>query len=728
MGGELMIGHVLVEITSRKVDKTFTYSIPKEFEEILQVGMRVLVPFGNRRLEGFVLKIEKQLEDLDYELKDMIEIVDSDPILNEEMLLLGRYISKTTLCTLMSAYQTMLPVALKARKDCVVPKKYDVYLKLVDVFFVPRNNTQKMILDLFQDHSVVLRKQASDISSSSLKTLIQRGVIEEFFQEVYRMNYIGQESDIKPVLNEEQQMVVTSILECKNQFQPFLVHGVTGSGKTEVYMRVIEDVLNDGKEAILLVPEISLTPQIIATFQRRFGDQIAILHSRLSDGEKYDEWRRIERKEVSIVIGARSAIFAPFTNLGVIIIDEEHTPTYKQENNPRYHALMMALWRSKRHLCPLILGSATPSVESYTRAKLGNYRLLEMKNRVNCQLPRVRLIDMGNSIKKGQRVLSLELQEAILKRLEGHEQVILLLNRRGYEVVFSCSECGYTDQCPNCDIPLTYHKTRNLMECHYCNYSHPKLIVCSKCHHKSMSGLGMGTEKLEQIVTEMFPTARVVRMDVDTTRRKGSHERIITSFGNHEYDILIGTQMIAKGLDFPLVTLVGVVNGDSTLNIPDFRSAERTFDLLNQVAGRAGRGSRSGEVFIQSFNIDHYSIQCAAQHDYFSFYQEEMKIRKKLCYPPYFHLCLIRLSGRDMNQLELESKKIYDYLVSHVTNVVVLGPSMANMPKINQVYYMNIILKYQKLVDIFEYVVFLEGQYRSSSRVRMDVDFQPVQI
>lgn len=723
-----MICHVLVEITSKKVDKTFIYLIPECFQSVMQIGMRVLVPFGNRKLEGFVLKMEKKPEKLDYVLKEIIDIIDSEPILNEEMLELGKYMSKTTLSTLMSAYQTMLPVALKARSKIMVSKKYETYLKLVDSDYVASNLSQQKILDLFFNSNEVLKKDANKISVSSLKTLIGKSVIEEFEREVYRKVIHGNQIDERPILNEEQNKVIVSILNCRDRFQPFLLHGVTGSGKTEVYMRVIESVLKDEKEAIMLVPEISLTPQIIDTFQKRFGDQIAILHSRLSDGEKYDEWRRIERKEVSIVIGARSAIFAPFTNLGVIIIDEEHSNTYKQENNPRYHALMMALWRGKRHCCPVVFGSATPSIESYTWAKMGKYQLLEMKNRVNSCLPQVKLIDMKQSIRQGNRILSLPLQNAITERLKRKEQVILLLNRRGYEVIMTCQDCGYTDQCPNCDIPLTYHKDRHMMECHYCNYSHPKLLVCPKCHSKSISGFGLGTEKLEQVVSSMFPTARVVRMDVDTTRLKGSHEKIITSFGNHDYDIMIGTQMIAKGLDFPLVTLVGVVNGDSTLNIPDFRSAERTFDLLNQVAGRAGRGELTGEVFIQSFNIDHYSIQCAAEHNYLSFYKQEMNIRKKLKYPPYFHLCLLRLSSRDMKLLEIESEKIHRYLKQHLKNTILLGPSMANMPKVNQTYYMNIILKYQKLSDIFESVSFVEQKYRSVSKIRVDVDFQPLKI
>lgn len=381
------------------------------------------------------------------------------------------------------------------------------------------------------------------------------------------------------------------------------------------------------------------------------------MHSRLSDGEKYDEWRKILRGEVSIVIGARSAIFAPFTNLGLIIIDEEHTSTYKQENNPRYSAIDIALKRAKRYNIPLLLGSATPQIESYTRSKNNTYELLEIKKRVNNNLPKVMLVDMKEEIKKGNKVISSSLYNSLKECLEKKEQAILLLNRRGYSTVITCHDCGYVDKCPNCDIPLTYHKKIGKMKCHYCDYEKVLITVCPECKKNDLWDFGMGTEKLESIIKDMFPSARVVRMDVDTTRLKGAHEKIINAFQNRDYDILIGTQMISKGLDFPLVTLVGVVNGDATLNIPDFRSAERTFQLLNQVAGRAGRGKKLGKVIIQGFNINHYSIVCASNHDYIGFYNEEMKIRKSLVYPPFCNLALIKIISPDFNLANDEGKK-----------------------------------------------------------------------
>ena len=474
------------------------------------------------------------------------------------------------------------------------------------------------------------------------------------------------------------------------------------------------------------MPEISLTPQVVNIFKKRFGSIIAILHSRLNNGEKYDEWRKIEEKKAKVVIGARSAIFAPFTDLGIIIIDEEHSATYKQENTPKYSAIDIALKRGKTHNCPVVLASATPSVESYTRAKSGIYTLLEMKNRVNNNLPKVYLIDMKNEFKKGNRIFSEDLTNKINERLKKQEQIIILLNRRGFSTVISCKECGFTHKCPNCDIPLTYHKSSNSMKCHYCDYTVPKLTSCPICHSKNINSLGMGTEKLEELLQEKF-NARVVRMDVDTTRKKGAHEKIIKDFEERKYDILLGTQMIAKGLDFPNVTLVGVINGDSSLNIPDFRSAERTFELLNQIAGRAGRGNIKGEVVIQGFNMNHYSVVCASTHDYQTFYKEEMKIRKALKYPPFYNLTQITISGKNEEEVAKEALKITDYLRGKFPNHIILGPSLSNMPKINNVYYMQVIIKYKNTKELIKDFMFIKNKY-SKSKISVDIDLNPLKM
>jgi len=723
-----MTVQVLVEIKAKRIDKTFTYNVPKDKEKEIMVGKRVLVPFGKQKVEGFILKVDTDKKDIDYELKDIIEVIDEHPVINEEMIEIGKYISKKTLSTLICAYQTMLPTALKAKKGFNVNKKMVSYLKLINSNYEPKNKAQQAILNLFINNKKVLKKQVMDISSSALKTLINNKVIEEVKEEEYRINVDIEKEKHNIILNDEQKNVVNTVVSNLNTFIPYLIYGVTGSGKTEVYMHIIEEVLKKGKEIIVLVPEISLTPQIVNQFRKRFGSKIAILHSRLNDGEKYDEWRKIERKEVSIVIGARSAIFAPFTNLGLIIIDEEHTSTYKQENNPKYSAIDIALNRGKRYNIPVILGSATPQIESYTRAKEGTYKLLEIKKRVNNNLPKVELIDMKEEIKKGNKIISDSLYNGIKNNLEKNEQVILLLNRRGYSTIVTCHNCGYVDKCPNCDIPLTYHKRISKMKCHYCNYEKNVITKCPECESADLWDLGMGTEKLEQIISEMFEGARVVRMDVDTTSLKGSHEKIINAFGNKEYDILIGTQMISKGLNFPDVTLVGVINGDATLNIPDFRSSERTFELLNQVAGRAGRGEKQGKVIIQGFNINHYSIVTASNHDYIKFYNEEMKIRKSLVYPPFCNLALIKIVSNDFGTANEEGKKIVKFLKDKTNNTIILGPSAATMPKINNKYYVQIIIKYKKIENVYKCLEYLNEHYKTNNKLNVEFCINPLRI
>ena len=724
-----MVCEVLVEIKAKNIDKTFTYHIPDSLCNDISIGKRVLVPFGNRKIEGFVLNILEYME-LNYPLKDVVEVIDNEPVLNSELLEIGKFISKKTLCNLINCYQVMLPTALKARKGLEVPKKYKIYLKLngekEDIIKNIKNDKQLEIINILSEKEVE-KKVCTDISVSSVKTLLDHKYIIEEKKEVYRIDEEEQLETKRNMLTEEQDNAIKKITSAFYTFKPFLLHGVTGSGKTEVYMNIIEKVLNDKKEALVLVPEISLTPQFVANFKKRFGNKIAILHSGLSDGEKYNEWRKIVRKEVSIVIGARSAVFAPLTNLGVIIVDEEHSATYKQENNPRYNALDVCLYRAKRYNIPVIFGSATPSIESYTRAKENIYELIELKHRVFTTLPKVKLVDMKSEIRKGNKILCEELIDKLNHCLISNKQAIILLNRRGFSTVLTCGSCGYTMKCPYCDIPLTFHKSTNSMRCHYCGYISKKLEVCPECKSKELSYLGMGTEKLQEWIDKNISGAKTIRMDVDTTSRKGALNKIIDSFKKKEFNVLIGTQMISKGLDFSDVTLVGVVSGDASLNIPDFRSAERTFALLNQVAGRAGRGTEPGEVIIQGFNIDHYSIVCDSKHDYKTFYDEEISIRKKLKYPPYCNICLLRLSGKSQEELFTEANKIVKYL-NTINKIIVLGPSSANIPKINNIYYVNVIIKYKKITDIIEQIKFLKQKYLTNNKLNLDIDFNPNQI
>ncbi len=721
-----MEAQVLVERKVKGLDYTFTYHIPDELLSKVQVGVRVEVPFGKKNIEGFVLEINES-KPTSYEIKDIQKVLDETPVLNKEMIELGRYLSKKTMTTLMQCYQTMLPTALKAKIGMEVPKKYQSFIIIKEENPVLTSSKQKEIYEKVKIENEVLKKELLDISSSSLKTLIEKGILEEKKVEMYRLEDSTLKKDISYELSDQQKNAITIIEKSFSTFQPFLLHGVTGSGKTEVYIQLIAKIIAQKKEAILLVPEISLTPQIVQIFKQRFGKKVAILHSGLSNGEKFDEWRKIERGEVFIAIGARSAIFAPFTHLGIIIIDEEHSSTYKQENAPRYHTIDVALFRAQKKQIPVVFGSATPSIESYTRAKMGIYTLIEMKDRINHSLPLIELVDMKKEIQKGNSILSENLRMKIKNCLEKKEQIILLLNRRGYATIVSCKECGYTQKCPNCDIPLTFHKRENSMFCHYCGFKTKKLRKCPECKSEKINEYGLGTERLEQIVRDEFQIP-VLRMDVDTTRKKGAHEKIIKQFQEKEASILIGTQMIAKGLDFSNVTLVGVINGDASLNIPDFRSAERTFSLLSQVAGRAGRGDKKGEVIIQGFNIDHYSIQKARLHDYIGFYEEELQIRKTLSYPPYCNLCLIKLSSSNLDLLIRESEKIVFFLRTKLKNMTILGPSMASISKINNIHYMQIIIKYKKLNEIRPILEYLYKKYLENRKIHLEMDNNPIRI
>lgn len=720
-----MVVGVLVEIQNKRVDKVFDYLVPDDLMDTIKVGLRVVVPFGKMELDGFVITIYDNYPNQD-SLKSIKEIIDSEIILNDELLLLGKEMKKLTLSPLISCYQVMLPKALKAKHGRKLSIKYDTFYCLnpnkdIEV----SSSSQQKIVDMLKEKGKVLRKTLLDISSSSLNTLLKNEIIIEEKKEHYRLNY-SNNNFLKKELTSEQQKAVDEVV--LNDYNNYLLYGVTGSGKTEVYMEIIDFYLKQGKTCIVLVPEISLTPQMIQRFSERFGDRIAAIHSGLSDGEKYDEWRRIVRGEASIVIGARSAIFAPLKNIGVIIMDEEHSESYKQsDSNPRYHARDIAFIRAKTHHCSIIFGSATPSLESMARALKGVYKLIELPHRVNGKsLPHVDIIDMNVASKKIKGYFSFELKSAIEKCLSKKEQVILLLNRRGYSSFITCKNCGYTFKCPNCDISLTYHKSSNTLRCHYCGYGEKVYDKCPKCSEVSLNKLGVGTQKIEEELQDIFPNSKILRMDYDTTSRKGMHEKMIEEFKNQEYDILLGTQMVAKGLDFSNVTLVGVINADTTLNIPDFRSSENTFSLLSQVAGRSGRSNKEGKVIIQTFNPDHYAIFYSSKYDYLSFYKKEMNIRKQLKYPPYFYLSIIRINGKDSSIVYQESLKIKRSLERNLEHVIILGPSVASIFRINNIYRYQILLKYKNEDEIYFIIEKIIDHYKNQSKVNVDVDFNPL--
>lgn len=724
-----MYAKVLIEYGVKSLDKTFTYRIPASLKDALEQGMKVVVPFGSKIVHGFVLEISNAIEENDYELKSIYRIEDPELKLNEELLLLGKYLQEQTLCSLITAYQTMLPRSLKVKEKEHHYEKYETWISLsksgleVEEYIAdyPNRKKQIMILKALQEKEALKK----DLKGEALNTLTRLGFIKEEKRQIYRLGGVKSKSE-KVTLTEDQEHVISTIIRSSGS-QTFLIHGVTGSGKTEVYMHLIEDVLKKGKTALFLVPEISLTAQMTNRFYERFGSDVAIFHSALSEGEKYDEYLKILRGEVRVVVGTRSAIFVPLQNIGIIIMDEEHSENYKQDSTPRYHALDMAEYRSKYHKIPLVLGSATPSLESMARAKKDVYTLLLMPKRItNAELPVCTIVDMAEEMKQRNMIFSNLLKEKINDRLQKNEQVILLLNRRGFSTIITCQNCGFTYKCPHCDISLTYHKTSNHLRCHYCGYTVIKPDECPECHEKSLNYLGLGTEKLESEIEKLFPHARVLRMDMDTTTKKGAHAKMIEAFSNHEYDILLGTQMISKGFDFPLVSLVGIMNADTSLNIPDFRSGERTFALLSQASGRAGRSNIKGEVIIQTFNPDNQTLQCVKNHDYETFYQNEMKIRKTLSYPPYYYLASIKVVSKDYEMARDESLKVASFLKKNLSlESKVIGPTTAAMFKVNNTYRFHILIKYRFDDKLKTSLQKLDELYVTNRGVYLEIDLSP---
>lgn len=540
------------------------------------------------------------------------------------------------------------------------------------------------------------------VSRSVVQKLVESKILIWEEREVLRDPYQDRtfQKTVPLSLTEEQLRAFEAIIQPvkEKRFHTVLLHGVTGSGKTEVYLQSIEEALRAGREAIVLVPEISLTPQMVNRFKGRFGSQVAVLHSGLSSGERFDEWRKIRWGKVKVAIGARSAIFAPFQNIGLIIIDEEHESSYKQEENPKYHARDIALWRAKKHGATLVLGSATPALESYYQAKTGTYEWIQLKHRVHARpFPTVEVVDMRAELRKGNRSLfSLRLKEELLSCIERNEQAVLFLNRRGYSTFIMCRECGEALMCPRCDISLTYHQTNRTVRCHYCGYAEIVPTTCPHCQSRYIRHFGTGTQRVEEELTRQFPGIRVIRMDVDTTSRKGAHEQLLTRFSERKADVLLGTQMIAKGLDFPHVTLVGVIAADSMLHLPDFRASERTFQLLTQVSGRAGRHEKPGKVIIQTYSMDHYSIQCAALHQTDEFYRKESILRKKHLYPPYCGLFHILLSHPDRLLLLKAGDKLAFFIKQNMPKKAqLLGPVPAPIPKIKDRYRIQVLIKHE---------------------------------
>ena len=716
---------VLVELSAFNIDKTFTYHVNDDLIDKIKIGIRVLVPFNNQKLEGFVLDIVDEVME-DYEIKDIISVVDEEPILTSELLELGKYVSDETLSTLISSYQAMLPKALKAKNGRNVNIKYQRIVEIdnLDGEITPK---QQLIIDKINENGKCLYTELKKINSS-VDTLLKRGLLKIKEIETYRMINDSKLDYPRHSLNNDQKKVYDEVVSNLNKEITYLLYGVTGSGKTEVYMELMEKVINNHKTCLLLVPEITLTNQILKRMESRFN-RIAVLHSGLSDGERYDEYRRIKRGEVDLVIGARSSVFAPIDNLGLIIIDECHTDSFKQDVMPKYDAIEVAKYRSKYYHCPLILGSATPTLDMYARASKGLYKLLKLPNRAgSAKIPKIIICDMTHEEHINNSSISKTLKKEIEEKLKLHEQIILLQNRRGYSSILMCPDCGYTMKCPNCDISLTYHKNKELMRCHYCGYATKKINVCPDCKNDHLRELGTGTEKIEEEIKDIFREARVVRMDLDTTTKKGSHDKIITGFSKGEYDILLGTQMISKGLDFPNVTLVGILNADTSLFIPSYKSNENTFDLISQVSGRSGRSEKEGEVIIQTYNPDHFAITLASQNDYENFYKEEMQNRLVGKYPPYFYLCLVTIKSKEYELLSKEVNKIKAILENKLPDKEIIGPSMAVPFKLNNFNRFNILIKYKKELDLKIVLRELIDHYKSNYKIKIEVSFNPNNI
>lgn len=795
-----MIAKVIVDVPTSQTDRLYDYEIPEKWINVIEKGMRVIVPFGKRKVQGFVIDITKDSTAVN--LKKIENLLDLEPVLTSELIELGALLSNETLCFQVTALQAMLPAALKVNyQKYIKVKNYEqlpsdmqalfhsqqklsvsemeklppVHLQqmkhllkqghleliteikeratqkvvkmirpnvdkktLIDELdkLDKRASKQKQILEWFIEHekAIPLKElvETLNVSSTTVTALVKKQLLLETNQQVYRDPYalpVEKLSMPLPLTHSQQQAIEPILSAVKNEeSKTFLLHGVTGSGKTEIYLQSIASVMQKGKEAIVLVPEISLTPQMVKRFKERFGENVAVLHSGLSAGEKYDEWLKIQRKQVKVVVGARSAIFAPFENLGMIILDEEHESSYKQEENPRYHAREVAEWRSRYHRCPLILGSATPSLESYARSVKGVYSLCELKERVHSQtLPEMITVDMRDELRSGNRsIYSSQLIESIKETLAKNEQCVLLLNRRGYSTFIICRDCGYVAECPYCDIALTYHKKRQFLKCHYCNYEAPVPTLCPECKSKHIRFYGTGTQKAEEELTKIIPEARIIRMDVDTTSRKGAHEKLLTAFGNKQADILLGTQMIAKGLDFPDVTLVGVINADTMLHLPDFRSAERTFQLLTQVAGRAGRRKLTGKVIIQTYTPEHYSIEYASRHQYHAFFNREMKLRKAHAYPPYYFLTSIIISHQELMKVIAASERIAKILKTHLSEqAIILGPAACVIPRIKDRYRYQCMIKYKNEPKLNETLKKILTHFEHERELLISIDQNP---
>lgn len=693
-----LYAEVIINSEALEIDRPFTYKVPEEFNNEIKIGQIVKVPFGkgNKTSEGFILNLKND-DNIKFKTKNIAAILVKDPVIDEDDINLIEFLREKTLCKYIDAFRLLIPVGIM--KGAKAKKKKVIVLKNEDLSNIKNPDGYKKIVEFFKTNSGKYTKSElineHSISQYKLNKLIENEVLSIEEESVFRYNDRVYNKDSAKTLTIEQENIIREYINSDDKM--FLLKGVTGSGKTEVYMKLVERVLLEGKSAIILVPEIALTPQMIERFKGRFGVNVALFHSKLSDGERFDEWFRVKEGKSKVIVGARSAIFLPAKNLGLIIIDEEHENTYKSEQNPKYQTKEVAEYLSELKGCKVILGSATPSIETYYRALTREMKLLELNSRVdNKAMPPMKVIDMRNELKGGNKSLfSRELFIAIQERLKRKEQIILFLNRRGFSTFVSCRSCGYVFKCDECDISMTYHKN-GLLICHYCGKTKREPRECPKCHSKYVKFFGAGTQRVEEEVKKYFNNAGILRMDVDTTRDKHSYERIYNTFKNGEADILIGTQMVSKGLDFKNVTLVGILAADMSINIPDYRAAERTFQIITQVAGRAGRGDKQGEVLIQTYTPQHYSLQYAVNYDYEGFYEKEFTVRAMMKYPPFGKLLLINGTSKKEDLLKNFMHKItmmIKPLVENCLDIEILGPIPCMISKVKENYRWQIVIK-----------------------------------
>ncbi len=744
-----MIAEVIIQSNAKDLNRVFDYKIPTEYEEnaLELIGARVLVSFARRKEleEGYIVNIKENTE---YEVKEIAKV--EEKYLNSDKIELAKWMSKRYFCNIADCLKLMLPPGSTRKESNRVKEKSVNFVTLkkdedeiefdIEAGKLKSAKQIRILKFLLENGDALISdiEMFADGSRAIVNTLCKNGYTEIIEKKIERdpFEFKNIERTTKLELTEEQENAFNAICDSMDDmlFSEFLLYGVTGSGKTEVYLQLIEKALNEHKSSILLVPEISLTPQTVNRFIARFGkENIAVLHSKLSIGERYDEWNKINDGRAKIVIGARSAIFAPVKDLGLIIIDEEHDSSYKSEMTPKYDAKEVARFMCKEANVPLLLGSATPDIDTFYRAKNEEIMLLELKNRANnASLPDIEIIDLREELAKGNKsMISTRLYGEIQKNLNDKKQTILYLNRRGFSTFVMCRNCGYTVKCKNCNINLTYHSNTNKLKCHYCGYEEKLVTKCPSCGSEQIRYFGTGTQKLEYEINKLFPNASTIRMDIDTVSKKNSHEQILEKFKNDSIDILIGTQMVVKGHHFPNVTLVGVIAADGSLNIDDFRANERTFQILTQVAGRAGRGEDKGRVIIQTYNPDNFSIECAKKQDYDLFYNTEISLRKQLKYPPFCDIILIGFTSVIEQEVAKVAGKIHEYLKNRVLKenlgIILYKALPSPIDKIKNKYRWRILIKCKFGEEITDLIndVLEEFQKLKSKSTKITIDLNP---